>query len=196
MFFGLFRKKESGSDGMSGRKSTIIHNIDTSMKYCPCCGEEYRADFKTCGVCNLALVDGWKKLEEIQNKLSKKRKRTSLEMPLDAELVAVQKGGVREMKLLRRRLTEEGIPSMLSGEQGGCAKSCCGPEMQLLVDKADLEEVHEVLAKDYVRTTALESHLAQGLGLDASDSESVCPACSCTFPTTVGACPDCGLQFN
>ena len=73
-----------------------------------------------------------------------------------------------------------------------------GPEMYLQIRKEDVDAAWRILAKDFVRTTALDSDdLCHAHAVfDPLAAETVCPACGCTFSPSIGACPECGLSFE
>ena len=79
-----------------------------------------------------------------------------------------------------------------------CGKGCCGPELYLQIKKEDMLLADEVLAREFIKSTALDSHdLSNAAAVfDERAAETVCPACGCRFSPTVGACPECGLCFE
>jgi uncharacterized OB-fold protein len=54
-----------------------------------------------------------------------------------------------------------------------------------------------ILADEFRRSTALDHHDISHADniFDPLAAEAVCPACGHSFSPSVGACPDCGLQF-
>ena len=122
----------------------------------------------------------------------------SMELLPGDELVSLRKGPLKDMKMLQKVLAAERIPSILAGDEASCGKGCCGPEMYLQVKTADIDVATEVLARDFVKSTALNiTDLKHAdVVFDEQAKETVCPACGCRFSPTVGACPDCGLCFS
>ena len=167
------------------------------MNYCPSCGDEYRADICHCGICKIPLISGSEKLAIILAKQEAQEERSMDILPED-ELVNIRKGPLNDMKKLQNLLALERVPAILAGDEGGCAKGCCGPELYLQIKKDDMQMATEVLAKDFVKSTALDSHdLSNAAAVfDQLATETVCPACGCKFSPTVGACPECGLCFD
>jgi hypothetical protein len=172
-------------------------NIDPALKYCPQCGDEYRADIARCAVCAIPLLDGQSLLAMQQQDAAKKAARRLPLSPND-DLVSISKGSMVEMRHLQARLEREGIPSLVVNEEGSCRSSCCGgPSLTVQVRAADLEDVQVFLAQEHVRSTALHEHDLGGAGavFDTAADTAVCPACGCAFSTSHNACPDCGLCF-
>jgi len=95
-------------------------------------------------------------------------------------------------------LREERIPAILVGDEDGCGRGCCGPELYLQIKEEDLQPASEVLTREFIESTALDSHdLSNAHAVfDHLAAETVCPACGCRFSPTVGACPECGLCFE
>jgi hypothetical protein len=173
--------------------------IDPALKYCPRCGDEYRAEINRCAACAVPLLDGRSLLEQQRQN---EQKRTARRLPLSErdDLVSVRKGSVIDMRQLQALLEREGIPSLVVNEGGGGCSSggCGGPTLTVQVRAADLEDVQAVLVRDHIRSTALHEHeiAAAGAVFDTAADTAVCPACGCSFSTTQNACPDCGLCFS
>lgn len=197
MFLKFFGKKSVKNDRSIIDQAAISHGIDTELNYCPSCGDEYRTDVSYCVACDIALISGTEKLAKIQAAQEAFGER-SMDISPDDELVNIRKGPLNEMKALQKILAGERIPAVLAGEEGGCDKGCCGPELYLQIKKNDMHLVSEVLTREFVRSTALDMHdlsNAQAV-FNPQDVETVCPACGCRFSPTVGACPECGLCFE
>lgn len=113
------------------------------------------------------------------------------------ELANIRKGSLHDMKQLQSILAKENIPSLLAGEGGNCGKGCCGTELYLQIKVADAEEAIQVLAIDFKKKTALDSHdLSTAHAVfDTGAESSTCPACGFSFSTSSSTCPDCGLCF-
>ncbi len=193
MFLKFLRKKSANEEKGNAR---LVHNIDREMFYCPSCSDEYRPGIAECASCKVPLVSGE---EQLARFLSKREGIASRSMDISAEddLVNIRKGSLHDMKYLRKVLAEERIPSLIAGDET-CGRGCCGPELLLQIKRSDVDEALKILARDFVRSTALDSHdlsTAQAV-FDHKATETVCPACGCRFSPTVGACPDCGLSFE
>ena len=197
MFLKFLRKKakNSCSDGL--QEAGHPHGIDPEMYYCLSCGAEYRLDMSVCTSCRIPLVSGTEKLAEMAREKERHSGR-SMELTPGVELVRIRKGPLQEMKYLQKVLEQGYIPGLISGDESGCGKGCCGPEMYLQIRKDDVDQALEILAKDFVRSTALDSHdLCNASAVfDPTAAETVCPACGCKFSPSVGACPGCGLCFE
>jgi predicted RNA-binding Zn-ribbon protein involved in translation (DUF1610 family) len=70
--------------------------------------------------------------------------------------------------------------------------------LYLQIKKEDMQLADEILAREFVKSTALDSHdLSNAAAVfDERATETVCPACGCRISPTVGACPECGLCFE
>lgn len=170
---------------------------DPDLKYCPRCDEEYREEMTTCVSCEVSLITGTEKLaveEERAHKLASR----SMELSSDDELADIRKGPLGEMKQLQTILAAKNIPSLIAGEKGTCGKGCCGGgEVFLRIRMEDGQEAMAVLAHEFKRTTALDSHDLSNIHAvyDRGAEETTCPACGFTFSTDSNTCPDCGLCF-
>lgn len=170
--------------------------IDPELKYCPQCDDEYREDMITCVACNIDLIDGSKRLA-MENEVKEKFESRSMDISPDDELANIRKGPLAEMKYLKNLLASENIPALVFGEDDSCGKGCCGSDFYLQIKVADGDESMEVLAKEFKRTTALDSHDLSNVHavFDTGVAKSTCPACGTQFSTSECTCPDCGLCF-
>ena len=197
MFLKFFRKNNENEG--RGEKPVPNHSsgIDPEMFYCPSCGDEYRPGVVSCVSCAVELVSGTEKLSRLAQEHESLALR-SMELTSEDELVSIRKGSLNDLKYLRKVLEKERIPSLIAGDDKNCGRGCCGPEMFLQIKKDDVEAALQVLAEDFVKSTALDSHdLSTAHAVfDEQAAETVCPACGCRFSPTVGACPDCGLSFD
>jgi len=197
MFLKFLSKKNKTAGSSPQTGPTLIGGIDPDLNYCPSCGDEYRADIQSCVSCNIALIDGREKLRRME-KTRQDLSRRSMDISIEDDLISIRKGSLNDMKYLRKLLIGERVPALLAGDQSSCGKSCCGPEMYLQIKREDLPAATEVLTRDFIKSTALDSHdltNAQAV-FDQQARETVCPACGCRFSPTVGACPECGLCFE
>ncbi len=193
-FFGKKESKEKSDDSSAGR---LAHGVDVEMNYCPRCEDEFRSDIDTCPSCQISLVSGEERLQHVMAHAEQFSGR-SMEISADDDLVVARKGLLKDVKALQKILAAERIPSMIAGDENGCGKICCGPEMYLHIKKEDIELASEVLARDFVKSTALNINDLKHADVvfDEHAKETVCPACGCSFSPTVGACPECGLCFS
>ncbi len=172
-----------------------MQDIDPDLKYCPQCGDEYRADFIHCASCKIELIDGALRIAQLA---AKKKPQHSQNISADDQLVALRKGRMLDMKQLQGILKEEGVPSLITGEGGDCNKGCCGPEVLLHVRIEEAQDALEVLAGEFQRSTDLASHdlsTADAI-FDSEAKEVTCPACGHCFSPTSPECPDCGLALG
>ncbi|GAB6193739.1 zinc ribbon-containing (seleno)protein DG [Desulfocastanea catecholica] len=197
MFLKFFGKKSEKNSRSRADQAAVVDGIDQEMNYCPLCKAEYRADIRHCGTCDVPLINGREKLAQVREKQQALAKRSMQILPTD-ELVNIRKGPLKDMKTLQRVLAQERVPALLATGEEGCAKGCCGPELYLQIKKEDLPLALEILARDFIKSTALDSHdlLNAAAVFDQLAAETVCPACGCRFSPTVGACPECGLCFE
>lgn len=193
MFLRFFGKKDKAT-AHAEKQGTAI---DREMFYCHACGGEFRYRLEACPTCRLPLESGEQKIARLQEEEQQLLGR-SMALEPGCETVNLRQGPLREIKELQRVLARERIPSLIGGEEGACGKGCCGPELFLKIRPADVDVALEVLSREFVRSTALDSQqLSQARAVfDASAAEALCPACGCRFSPTVGACPDCGLAFE
>ena len=170
---------------------------DPDLKYCPQCDEEYREEIISCASCNIELITGSEKLA-MEEAAKIKFASRSMDITADDELANIRKGPLGDMKHLQGLLASENIPSLVAGEKGNCGKGCCGGgDFYLQIKMVDGEDAMEVLAREFKRTTALDSHDLSHVHavFDTGAASSTCPACGFTFSTSESTCPDCGLCF-
>jgi hypothetical protein len=169
--------------------------IDSELNYCPRCGDEYRADIRTCAACAIDLLSGEQMLAR---QAARQRPASSrlLEIHPDEPVVTIRKGPLLQIKESQAYLLNRGLPA-LAVKESGAACGCRGVELLLQVRESDLPEVMAVLAEEYRQSTALSDHDTRFAGAvyNAEEAEAVCPACGCRFATSLAACPDCGLCF-
>ncbi|MFW2367846.1 MAG: hypothetical protein ACN4GW_15630 [Desulforhopalus sp.] len=194
MFLNFFGKKgkEPASD-----QPDLVHDVDTTMNYCPRCGDEYRADIASCASCNVPLISGEEKLSQVLDQKEIRADR-SMELSPDDELLTIRKGSVNDIKSLQKMLAADRIPSLIAGDENSCRKGCCGPELYLQVRKEDMDAVTQILTRDFISSTALDDYDLRNADavFDQQADTTLCPACGCSFSPTIGACPECGLCFE
>ena len=197
MFLKFFGKKSEKQSTSLQEQTGAGNGIDPEMSYCPSCGDEYRPGVEDCAACNVPLVSGTVKLEKAKAKQAAFSGR-SMEISPDDKLVNLRKGPLKDIKYLKKLLIEARIPAIIAGDENSCGKGCCGPEMYLQIKEDDTGPAMEILAQDFIKSTSLASHDLNNVEavFDAQATETVCPACSCRFSPTIGACPECGLCFE
>ncbi len=171
--------------------------IDDGLKYCLDCEEEYRAEIEQCADCGASLLTGLA-LQAMQDKEDRVLAGRSMEIHPDDELVTVRKGPIVQMKGLQNLLAKASLPSILSNNQSDCGKGCFGADVLLKVRREDVEAVTALLDAEHVSTTSLAEYDTSNVGIvfNTMDEQATCPACGCSFPTSTGSCPDCGLYFS
>lgn len=198
MFLKFFGKKEKANGATLVTKAEESFGVDVEMNYCPSCGDEYRLGVEACVSCNITLISGSEKLAQAKLDVEQLLSRT-MEISSEDNLVTIQKGPLNEMKKLQKLLAGQRVPGVIAGDENSCSKGCCGgSEMFLQIRKEDSDVAMEILAKDFIKSTALSGHdlTTSSAVFDHLAKETVCPACGCSFSPTVGACPDCGLSFE
>ena len=111
MFRRLFGLGKSGQEAADNNQ----YDIEADCNYCPKCGDEYRAEIKTCPACSIALESGSEKLAILRQQETGSPSR-SMEISADDELVAVQIGKLGDLKPLQQLLKAAYVPSLLSGD--------------------------------------------------------------------------------
>ncbi len=196
MFGKLFGKKVK--QRQTADNIAVLHGVDPEMNYCPVCGDEYRSASKRCAACDVDLITGGEKLDQVMGKEQVVAGR-SMVLSVEDELVTLRKGALNDMKHLKVLLGKERIPSILAGDEKTCSKGCCGSEMYLQVRESDTEAALAVLAQDFIESTSLSGHdLTHVDAVYVHEAESnVCPACGCQFSSDEQMnCPECGLCFG
>ncbi len=174
--------------------------IDPDLKYCPQCGDEYRADIVQCAVCRVVLVSGRERLREEEERRSVLESR-SFEIKEGDELVQVYRGPLADIKALQDVLFGQRIGSLATGDENSCAKKGCAPSMiNLHVRRQDAAAALQLLNAAYRKATGMDGHAPAPAHVDAvfdpGQQEATCPACGHCFSTNLTTCPDCGLCFG
>lgn len=170
--------------------------IDSELKYCPKCNDEYRAEITTCVDCEVELLTGVQ-MQELEQQKQQNKVARNMELSPDDEMVNIRKGPVMQMKELQFLLEREGIPSLAVKEGGSCGPGGCGTDLLVQVRMSDVQEVIAILDQEHVRSTGLAGHdtTHSGAVFNTAAENATCPACGCSFSTTQATCPDCGLCF-
>jgi hypothetical protein len=116
----LFGWKKKGKE--VGREVNTTHpDVDPSMRYCPQCGDEYRAGIDRCHVCEVDLISGEDKIATLK-KEAKLNGERSMEISPEDRLIAIRNGKVRDLKPYQVLLARHTIPALINGESGNCSK--------------------------------------------------------------------------
>lgn len=111
-----------------------------------------------------------------------------------ANVVAALSGSIADMKALRDRCLDVGIPAEV-GCPPGAGKSC-GPRTHLLVEEPDLPRLAALLGDDWRTLLARDGLAPVAVIADEEAEHPPCPACGTAAPLVEGACSDCGLQLE
>ena len=171
--------------------------MEPHLKYCPQCGDEYRTEIVLCAACGLELVSGADIISAASAVEAERCGQGDGGVILEHDrLIALQRGGILDMKQLKNLLEKAAIPALLAKEDG-CRGGCGGPEVLLQVREQDGERAVALLRKEFDRTTAINDYVVGSAeAVFALDSSRVlCPACNCEFTPDGPSCPDCGLCF-
>jgi hypothetical protein len=108
-------------------------------------------------------------------------------------VVPAMAGSIAEMKALRDRCLDAGIPALVGCPSG--TKSC-GTRTHLLVDEEDLPRLAELVRGDWSDGLAREGLSPVELTIPEDAEHLPCPACGTAAALVEGACSDCGLQLE
>ncbi|OIP46577.1 MAG: hypothetical protein COX17_05710 [Deltaproteobacteria bacterium CG23_combo_of_CG06-09_8_20_14_all_60_8] len=172
--------------------------IDPELRYCPQCGDEYRADISHCAVCRVALISGRQRLQQEEEHRAILENR-SVDIREGEELVVVYRGPLADIKTLQEVLAARRIGFQVSGDENSCAKKGCSPAMLYLqVRRQEAAEAMQLLDAAYRKATGLDGSALEHTDavFDQSRQEATCPACGHCFSTNLTTCPDCGLCFG
>lgn len=111
MFRKLFSLSRSGDVAADNSQ----YDIDVECNYCPECGDEYRAEIKTCPACSILLISGSEKLAILRQQETGSHSHV-IEISADDELVTLQTGKLGYLKTLQQLLRAEYVPSILGGD--------------------------------------------------------------------------------
>lgn len=189
---GFFSKLFGG--GKLLQQETLSSQVNSEMKYCPGCGDEYRAEFVECVACGVALIDGEVKKEAL-SKIDRAIASRPSEISTSDDIVTLQKGPMKDMKELKKCLGQHYITALLVSDgvpQAGC---CGGPQLFIKVRREDAEMAVHVLSNELSAVTHIAEHDLTGIGevFDEHKGDNICPACQHIFSSKDGICPDCGL---
>lgn len=119
---------------------------------------------------------------------------TTAEDLLDGvDLVTAMAGSIPDMKALRDRCLEAGIPAVIGCPGGGRS---CGPKTHLLIHEDSMPQLQLLLRDEWHDQVAREGLEPVRITLDADAEHLPCPACGTAAALVEGACSDCGLQLE
>lgn len=102
-----------------------------------------------------------------------------------------------EAKDLEKKLKERGIELRLDHNEATCRRGCT-VTVEVWAKEGDLAQVKQAFDENFANM--LEGHEVDWDRLnqvfDPTKESAMCPACGHEFPTTEGACPDCGLHLG
>lgn len=190
MFLKFRKKKENAPPRM-------VEGVDLTMNYCPKCETEYRSGVENCIDCGIPLITGRQFLDGKHELTAEFQSRSMLIDPAD-EMVTLRQAPVLEIKALQRLLAARRIPSILAGDGSASCGRGCAAVLALQIKKVDIDAAQLVLAEEFIKTTGVDlADLEKAEVIyDIHSDDVVCPACGCHFSPSVGACPDCGLNFG
>jgi len=170
--------------------------IEPHLKYCPRCDDEYREDIEYCVGCKIRLITGEEKLARLSESREKMESRATGISAQDA-LVRIHRGILSELKHFEELFAAENIATLIEGDERSCGKNCCPSVFYMLVRHEDAMDAMVILQREFKRLTGLDEHTpvsshAEAV-FDPEAGEATCPACGCTFSTSITTCPDCGL---
>jgi hypothetical protein len=103
-------------------------------------------------------------------------------------------GSIAEMKALRERCLEAGIPALVGCPPG--AGKGWGTRTHLLVEEDDLSRLAELVSDDWRSHLAREGLEPVVITAEGDGEHLPCPACGTAAALIDGACSDCGLQLE
>lgn len=108
-------------------------------------------------------------------------------------LVPASAGSIPEMKALRDRCLDAGIPALIGCPSGGAS---CGSRTHLLVEEGELPRLTALLRDDWHDGLAREGLAPIEVAMADGAEHPPCPACGTAAALADGACSDCGLQLE
>ncbi len=170
---------------------------DIKMNYCSACGDEYMPEVANCGVCGQLLLSGQEMQSKIRSDQDELASRQGSLKPED-DIATVFKGGMADVKRIEKQLLAVNIGTLIVGDDSGCGKGCCSPEVELKIRKEDGSAALKIIDSDFDSMTGVSdfTHDLADNGFDPEAQEASCPACGFTFSTSTTTCPDCGLCFG
>ncbi len=174
--------------------------IDSELKYCPHCNDEYRPEIQSCAACKQTLLYGADLLAARNAKNQESgggEPRQSAAIEDDDTLVPLQSGSLFDMKRLKGLLETEAVPAVLIKEESCASGGCGGPRIIVQIREQDLQRAAAVLRRDHAKTTVIGDYeeVAAEAVYDPESALAHCPACGHAFAPEVPDCPECGLRF-
>ena len=166
------------------------------FKYCPQCGDEYRTDFVTCGICKVSLESTITEPESTATTQQFVNSQDAGEA--SGEMVVIKAGSLADMKGAARILQQANINALLSPKDRPGAKCCGGQVMYLHVDRLQLREAVKILHHHYLETTGLVDGAgsSEGVGESLVFDTGTCVACGHELSDQDTNCPGCGLYVR
>ena len=109
------------------------------------------------------------------------------------DLVTAMAGSIPDMKVLRDRCLEAGIPAVIGCPGGG---KSCGPKTHLLIQEDSMPQLQLLLRDEWQDQMAREGLEPVKITIDEDSEHLPCPACGTAAALVEGACSDCGLQLE
>ena len=192
-FFSRIRRTVSSETDPPGKDQQ-------QFKYCPSCGDEFRVEFTSCSACDQPLTAAAAHDGSSPAVLDGPEAASSpAELTAADNLITIRQGSLMEMKRVQRLLEKKGVASLIAGDGPDCTSGCCASSsFNLQVKEDERDKVGPILAEDFRRLTALDSHqprVRTDVVIDERVAENSCPACGFSFPAQEQCCPECGLCF-
>jgi hypothetical protein len=170
---------------------------DVEMKYCSACGDEYMPEALKCGVCGKTLLSGQEMQAQTNSQQDEFKNRRGALTPTD-DIATVFKGSMADIKRIEQQLLAVNIGTLIVGDDGGCGKGCCSPEVELKIRREDGEAALKIIDSDFDNMTGAHEFSQEFTdnGFNPDVQEASCPACGFIFSTATTTCPDCGLCFG
>jgi hypothetical protein len=110
------------------------------------------------------------------------------------ELITATAGSIADMKVLRDRCLEQGIPATIGCPGGGG----CGPKTHLLIAEEQIPHIAKLFHNEWAAQLEAEGlpAIVAKAPLPEHADEEPCPACGTAAPLIAGACSDCGLVLE
>ena len=143
----------------------------------------------------MPLISGTEKLQPAYRKRGEFRPRGSLDITPEDDVVNIRKGPLHGHEISAKVLAAERIPA-LSRVMRAAAGAVAARRCICRFERADVDEALEILAKDFIRSTALDSHdlpTPRPFSIHRPRKPSVRPAAARFHPgrrlSRIAACP-------
>lgn len=149
------------------------------MAFCPKCKDEYREGIEFCAECGEKLVETLPKDDS---------KHPSIEFVLLAEAQ-----GEIQTRLLKAALEQDGIPTILVGDNLDTFQIYPSYESRILVPRRLLERAQTVM--EVVLSPASDVELDEE-AMEEGVQKIYCESCGEEVPSDAKECPHCGARFD